>query len=57
MNEQQAHKLRVTDRVLFLIDKVEGTVIEKGYCATKIQWDDGELSIVDDRDFKNIRRI
>jgi hypothetical protein len=57
MNEKQARKLKVSDRVVFESDKVEGTVIEKGYAAAKIQWDDGQLGIIDNRDFNGIARI
>jgi hypothetical protein len=34
--------MRVNQRVRFKEDSVEGTVIDVGYCAITVQWDDGQ---------------
>lgn len=49
MNREAAEKLKDKDRVIFKNGAPEactGTVIETGYCAVKIKWDDGIIGIV-----------
>lgn len=47
MKSQEAKELKLKDRVIWNNNKEDaGTVIEIGYCAIKIEWDNGQTGIL-----------
>ena len=44
MTKQEAAKLEVGSKVFCEADKVKGEVIEIGYSAAKVAWEDGKVS-------------
>ncbi len=46
MNSSQMKKLKVGDRVVWTAENALGAVSEVGYCAVKVQWDDGLVTIM-----------
>lgn len=55
MNTKTARKLKVNQRVMWKNNPQDlGTVIEVGYCATKILWDNGQISLVRHDDMHSI---
>jgi len=59
MTYKQALKLKVGDRVHWdgEGDQVGGSVIETGYNAVKVQWDNGPVTILHLRDMQDVSRI
>lgn len=61
MTHHDAKRLKLHDKVY--TDKLppgehhEGEVIEVGYCAVKIQWNDGQIGVLDTRDCEQIHRL
>jgi hypothetical protein len=57
MTRTEAGKLKVGDRVLWGgIATDQGTVIDRGYAAVTIAWDNGQTGTVDLRDMQDITR-
>ena len=57
MTTAEAKKLRVGDPVIWGTDKNDrGEVVETGYCAVKIKWEDGQLGVIDVRDCQEVNR-
>jgi hypothetical protein len=58
MNATQSKQLKAKDRVLWDNDpNICGTVVETGYAAVKIQWDDGQLLLVQHNNENVLREI
>lgn len=60
MDSKQAKKLKIGDRLLIWSDSphaCSGTVIETGYCAVKIKWDDEEIGVIHINDMTNVSRF
>lgn len=45
MNEQQAKAVAEGQRVVFSGDLAKGSVVERGYSAFKVKWDDGKHGV------------
>lgn len=57
MTESEAKALEVGDRVTWGADpEDQGEVIETGYCAVKICWENGQTGAMHVRDCKRIQR-
>lgn len=59
MRLNEARKLKIDDRVEIWAgspDAAAGTVIETGYNAVKIKYDDGVIGVIHLRDMKNVTR-
>lgn len=59
MNRKEADRLKINDRVQIWAgspDACTGTVIEKNWCAAKINWDDGQIGIIHLNDMGNVTR-
>ena len=55
MNARQAKKLKVGDKVMWQGSHTDlGEVIEVGYCAVKIKWDNGQVGLVQHDDMTMI---
>lgn len=56
MNQSQAKRLKVGDTVVWEGGPIKGKVIERGYNAVKIEWSDGEISVIHHADAENVKR-
>jgi hypothetical protein len=59
MDSKEAKRLKISERVQIWAaspDACTGTVIETGYNAIKIRWDDGHVVAVHLEEMKNVRR-
>ena len=55
MTTKEAKKLKVAERVKFS-DGVLGTIMETGYNAVKIAWDDGQVGVIHLDDMQEVER-
>jgi hypothetical protein len=54
---RDAKRLMVGDRVIWQGDKNDtGEVVEAGYCAVKITWDNGQVGVLHHNDMKDVSR-
>ncbi len=53
MDRKASERLKIGRRVQF-IDGVLGSVIETGYSAVKISWDDGQVGIIHHDDMQDV---
>ena len=57
MTAEQSKKLKVADRVTWAGDQADwGAVIETGYAAVKIRWNNGQTGIIDHRGMAEVDR-
>ena len=54
MTTRESKRLKIGDRVVLGV--WAGTVIDTGYAAVTIKWDDNQTGMVDHRDMQDIRR-
>jgi hypothetical protein len=58
MNAREAKRLRVGDRVTWGGNAEDrGVVIEIGYCAVKIDWEDGQVGLIHHNDMRDVDRL
>ncbi len=55
MDSKAARRLKIGTRVRFS-DGVFGTVIETGYNAVKVDWEDGQVGIIHHDDMQEVSR-
>lgn len=57
MTEQQSKRLNIGDRVIWNGDPHDaGTVVDCGYAAVVVTWDNGQTGTVDHRDMAIVSR-
>jgi hypothetical protein len=59
MDKKEVARLKIGDRVQIWAespDACTGTVIEKNWCAAKIDWDDGQIGVIHLDDMQNVTR-
>ena len=56
MTNSESKRLKPDDLVRFT-DGVRGRVIETGYAAVKVVWDDGQIGIIHHDDMRDVTRV
>lgn len=57
MNAAEAKRLKIGDALIWENDPGDrGTVIEVGYCAVKIEWENGQIGVLHTNDCQSVKR-